>query len=123
VLSNLCKFLISKCLEPDLKSFYGYSDVAVISGAQKYMQEDLNMTNTQIEILSGILNLASLFGSFAASYTSDRIGRRATITIASAIFFVGSLIMTFAASFVILMVLFYHRGSLFIYLFGFGGTF
>ncbi|KAF3338142.1 polyol transporter 5-like protein [Carex littledalei] len=78
--------------------------VAVISGAQKYMQADLNVSDTQIEILNGILNLASLFGSFAASYTSDRIGRRATITIASAIFFVGSLIMTFATSFLILMV-------------------
>lgn len=87
------------------KRFSNYSDVAVISGAQKYMQADLNMTDTQIEILSGILNLASLFGSFAASYTSDRIGRRATITTASAIFFVGSLVMTFATNFVILMVI------------------
>ncbi|KAJ1697128.1 hypothetical protein LUZ63_005640 [Rhynchospora breviuscula] len=78
--------------------------VAVISGAQKYMQEDLGISNTQIEILSGIINLASLFGSLAASYTSDWIGRRATITIASAIFFVGSLVITFATNFVILMV-------------------
>ncbi|KAJ1697129.1 hypothetical protein LUZ63_005641 [Rhynchospora breviuscula] len=77
--------------------------VAVMSGAQKYMQEDLGITDTQIEILSGVINVYSLAGSLAAGYTSDWIGRRATIILASIIFFVGAVIMSFATNFAILM--------------------
>lgn len=77
-----------------------------MSGAQKYMQADLGITDTQIEILSGIINVYSLVGSLAAGYTSDWIGRRATIILASAIFFVGAVIMSFATNYAILMVLF-----------------
>ncbi|KAF3338141.1 polyol transporter 5-like protein [Carex littledalei] len=77
--------------------------VAVMSGAQKYMQADLGITDTQIEILSGIINVYSLVGSLAAGYTSDWIGRRATIILASAIFFVGAVIMSFATNYAILM--------------------
>ncbi|KAK9664703.1 hypothetical protein RND81_14G062300 [Saponaria officinalis] len=62
------------------------------------------MSDVQIEVLIGTLNIYCLFGSFAAGRTSDRIGRRYTIVFAGAIFFVGALLMGFATNYVFLMV-------------------
>nr|CAD1822652.1 unnamed protein product [Ananas comosus var. bracteatus] len=39
----------------------GY-DVAVMSGAQLFIKKDLKVTDTQIEILAGVINLFSLLG-------------------------------------------------------------
>ncbi|KAK9071175.1 hypothetical protein SSX86_009743 [Deinandra increscens subsp. villosa] len=81
----------------------GY-DIGVMSGAQKYIQRDLHCSDKQIEILVGILNLYSLVGSAAAGRTSDWIGRRYTIVLAGAIFFVGAILMGFATNYAFLMV-------------------
>ncbi|KAF5448780.1 hypothetical protein F2P56_029284 [Juglans regia] len=81
----------------------GY-DFGVISGAILYIKEDLKITDVQVEILVGILNLYCLIGSFAAGRTSDWIGRRYTIVVAQAIFFAGAILMGFATSYAFLMV-------------------
>ncbi|MFS7995542.1 putative major facilitator, sugar transporter, major facilitator superfamily [Helianthus anomalus] len=75
-----------------------------MSGAQKYIERDLDCNDTQIEILVGILDLYSLVGSAAAGRTSDWIGRRYTIVLAGAIFFVGAILMGFATNYAFLMV-------------------
>ncbi|MFS7995572.1 putative major facilitator, sugar transporter, major facilitator superfamily [Helianthus anomalus] len=75
-----------------------------MSGAQKYIQKYLHCGDTQIEILVGILNLYSLVGSAAAGRTSDWIGRRYTIVLAGAIFFLGAILMGFATNYAFLMV-------------------
>ncbi|KAH9620589.1 hypothetical protein KSS87_005703 [Heliosperma pusillum] len=81
----------------------GY-DIGVMSGASIYIKKDWNLTDVQIEVLIGTLNIYSLFGSFAAGRTSDKIGRRMTIVFAGAIFFVGALLMGFATNYAFLMV-------------------
>ncbi|XP_071685951.1 polyol transporter 5-like [Rutidosis leptorrhynchoides] len=81
----------------------GY-DIGVMSGAQIFIQKDLKLGDGQIEILVGILNLYSLVGSAAAGRTSDWIGRRYTIVLAGAIFFVGAILMGFATNYAFLMV-------------------
>ncbi|XP_020099482.1 polyol transporter 5-like [Ananas comosus] len=81
----------------------GY-DVAVMSGAQLFIKEDLRVTDTQIEILAGVINLYSLLGSLAAGRTSDWIGRRYTMVLAAAIFFAGALTMGLAPDYAVLMV-------------------
>ncbi|KVH93239.1 General substrate transporter, partial [Cynara cardunculus var. scolymus] len=81
----------------------GY-DIGVMSGVQIYIKRDLDCSDTQIEILVGILNLYSLVGSAAAGKTSDWIGRRYTIVFAGAIFFVGAILMGFATNYAFLMV-------------------
>ncbi|XP_074579741.1 polyol transporter 5-like [Curcuma longa] len=80
----------------------GY-DIGVMSGAQKFIQKELHISDTQVEILIGILNLYSLVGSFAAGFTADWIGRRYTIVLAAAIFFAGALLMGFAMNYAFLM--------------------
>lgn len=81
----------------------GY-DIGVMSGAQIYIKKDFKCTDVQIEVLVGILNVYSLVGSAAAGKTSDWIGRRYTIVLAGAIFFVGAILMGFATNYAFLMV-------------------
>ncbi|XP_052180271.1 putative polyol transporter 1 [Diospyros lotus] len=81
----------------------GY-DIGVMSGAGMYIQHDLKISDLQLEILMGILNVYSLVGSALAGRTSDWIGRRYTLVLASTIFFFGSLLMGFATNYTFLMV-------------------
>ena len=74
-----------------------------MSGAQLFMKEDLKITDTQIEILAGVINIYSLFGSLAAGFTSDWLGRRYTMVLAAAIFFTGALLMGLAPDYALLM--------------------
>ncbi|KAG6516325.1 polyol transporter 5-like [Zingiber officinale] len=80
----------------------GY-DIGVMSGAEKFIQKELHISDTQVEILIGSLSLYSLVGSFTAGFTSDWIGRRYTIVLAAAIFFAGALFMGFAMNYAFLM--------------------
>jgi sugar porter (SP) family MFS transporter len=80
----------------------GY-DIGVMSGASLYIKKDLQITDVQVEILMGILNVYSLIGSFAAGRTSDWIGRRFTIVFAAVIFFAGALVMGFSVNYAMLM--------------------
>uniref|UniRef100_A0A0E0CDE1 Major facilitator superfamily (MFS) profile domain-containing protein n=1 Tax=Oryza meridionalis TaxID=40149 RepID=A0A0E0CDE1_9ORYZ len=80
----------------------GY-DIGVMSGASLFIKEDLKITDVEVEILLGILNLYSLVGSFAAGRTSDWIGRRLTIILAAVIFFVGAIMMGLSVNYPMLM--------------------
>jgi sugar porter (SP) family MFS transporter len=79
-------------------------DIGVMSGAALYIKKDLKITDVQLEILMGILNFYSLIGSFAAGRTSDWIGRRFTVVVAAAFFFVGALLMGLAGDYATLML-------------------
>ncbi|KAM7473659.1 hypothetical protein LguiB_020902 [Lonicera macranthoides] len=81
----------------------GY-DIGVMSGAVIYIKKDLKVSDVQIEILVGIINLYSLIGAAAAGRTSDWTGRRWTIVVAAGIFFAGALLMGFATDYAFLMV-------------------
>ncbi|KAF8663546.1 hypothetical protein HU200_055357 [Digitaria exilis] len=77
--------------------------MGVLSGAALYIKKDLKISDVQLEIFMGILNLYSVLGSFAAGRTSDWIGRRYAVILTAAIFFAGALLMAFATSYVMLM--------------------
>ncbi|KAF8661136.1 hypothetical protein HU200_057243 [Digitaria exilis] len=81
----------------------GYN-VAVMSGAQIFMAEDLGISDAQIEVLSGVVNIYSLAGALLAGWTSDRLGRRLTIVLANVFFLLGPLCMTLAGGYNALMV-------------------
>ncbi|KAJ6843422.1 putative polyol transporter 1 [Iris pallida] len=81
----------------------GY-DIGVMSGASIFIKDDLHINDTEVEVLLGILNLYSLIGSALAGRTSDWVGRRLTIVLAAAIFFVGALMMGLAPNYAFLMV-------------------
>ena len=79
------------------------ADVAVMSGAQIFMAEDLGISDAQVEVLSGVINIYSLAGALLAGWTSDRLGRRLTIVLANVFFLAGPLIMALAGGYAALM--------------------
>ncbi|KAF8007907.1 hypothetical protein BT93_K1796 [Corymbia citriodora subsp. variegata] len=81
----------------------GY-DGGVMSGAIIFIQEDLRITDVQIEVLVGSLSVISLISSIAGGRTSDIIGRKWTMAIAAVVFQVGVAVTTFADSFRVLMI-------------------
>ncbi|KAF8020414.1 hypothetical protein BT93_G0968 [Corymbia citriodora subsp. variegata] len=80
----------------------GY-DIGVMSGAIIYIKEDMKITDVQVQIVMGIINVYSLLGSAMAGQTSDWIGRRYTIVLSGAIFFAGALLMGLAPNYAFLM--------------------
>lgn len=79
------------------------ADTGVMSGATLFIKRDLKISDVEIEILVGTINIFSLLGSALAGRTSDWIGRRYTIVFAAVIFFVGALLMGLAPDYWFLM--------------------
>lgn len=75
-----------------------------MSGAILFIQQDLNITEVQQEVLVGVLSVISLLGSLGGGRTSDAIGRKWTMGLAAVVFQIGAAVMTIAPSFKILMV-------------------
>ena len=80
------------------------ADVAVMSGAQIFMAEDLGISDAQVEVLSGVINIYSLAGALLAGWTSDRLGRRLTIVLANVFFLAGPLATALGGGYAALMV-------------------
>ncbi|KAK6946215.1 Major facilitator, sugar transporter-like [Dillenia turbinata] len=97
------KYAIGCAILASLSSILLGYDIGVMSGAQIYIQDDLHLSDTHLEILVGILNLYCIIGSLAAGRTSDSLGRRKTIVFSAAIFFTGALLMGFATNYSFLM--------------------
>ncbi|KAG8642433.1 hypothetical protein MANES_12G087600v8 [Manihot esculenta] len=96
------KYVLACAIFASLNSvLLGYG---VMSGAIIFIQEDLNITEVQEEVLVGCLSIVSLFGSLAGGRTSDAIGRKWTMGLAAIVFQTGAAIMTLAPSFQVLMI-------------------
>ncbi|EEF30971.1 sugar transporter, putative [Ricinus communis] len=81
---------------------FGY-DTGVMSGAMIFIEDDLKIHDSQVEVLAGILNICALVGSLLAGRTSDYIGRRYTIVISCIIFMLGSVLMGYGPNYGILL--------------------
>ena len=68
-----------------------------------FIKQDLKVNDTQISVLAGILNVCALVGSLAAERTSNFLGRRYTIVLASVMFLVSSVLMGYAPNYPILL--------------------
>lgn len=71
----------------------------MISGALIFIQEDLKITDVQVEILAGTLNLCALLSSNVAGRTAEHIGGRYSIVLSYVIFFLGALVMGLGPSY------------------------
>ncbi|XP_068325311.1 putative polyol transporter 1 [Pyrus communis] len=97
------KFAVACAILASMTSILLGYDIGVMSGASLFIKENLKITDVQVEVLNGTLNLYSLIGSALAGRTSDWIGRRYTIVLSGAIFFAGALLMGFAPNYAFLM--------------------
>ncbi|KAG2408715.1 polyol transporter [Vigna angularis] len=98
------KYAFACAIVASMVSIISGYDTGVMSGAMIFIKDDIGISDTQQEVLAGILNLCALAGSLAAGRTSDYIGRRYTILLASVLFMLGAILMGYGPNYAILMV-------------------
>ncbi|CAI8588721.1 unnamed protein product [Vicia faba] len=86
-----------------ISAIFGYI-TGVMAGALLFIKEELGITDMQVQLLAGILNVCALPACMVAGRTSDYIGRRYTIILSAIIFFLGSILMGYGPNFPILMI-------------------
>ena len=76
----------------------------MIAGANLYIDQSFqNVTNLDKELIVSMTLAGAAIGSLFGGPISDRIGRKGTILLADALFTIGSLVMAFTPSIVILV--------------------
>ncbi|CAM0874042.1 unnamed protein product [Alopecurus aequalis] len=81
----------------------GYN-LALMSGAQLFIREDLGLSDEQVEVLAGSMNVYMLVSILAAGWVADFLGRRGTLVLANGFLMVGALAMSLGGSYAALMV-------------------
>eukprot|EP00571_Detonula_confervacea_P012241 CAMPEP_0172299776 /NCGR_PEP_ID=MMETSP1058-20130122/1995_1 /TAXON_ID=83371 /ORGANISM="Detonula confervacea, Strain CCMP 353" /LENGTH=620 /DNA_ID=CAMNT_0013009331 /DNA_START=218 /DNA_END=2080 /DNA_ORIENTATION=+ len=81
----------------------GY-DIGVNTGAGPLVQESLNLTDLQVEIFMGSLNLFAMVGALSSNWISDKLGRRWAFRIAAIGFIFGTVIQSGAGGYASLML-------------------
>uniref|UniRef100_A0A2P2PIU7 Sugar transporter family protein n=1 Tax=Rhizophora mucronata TaxID=61149 RepID=A0A2P2PIU7_RHIMU len=77
---------------------FGY-DTGVISGALLYVKQDFESVQKNTFLQEAIVSTCvagAIFGAALGGYVSDRFGRKKTILVADALFFLGSIVMATA---------------------------
>jgi MFS family permease len=79
------------------------ADLALMSGAQLFVREDMGLSDAEIEVLAGSMNVFMLASILAAGWAADTLGRRGTIVLANAFLMAGALAMSLGATYAALM--------------------
>jgi MFS family permease len=79
------------------------ADLALMSGAELFIREDLGLTDEQGEVLSGSMNVFMLGSILAAGWAADLAGRRGTLVLTNAFLMAGALAMSLGRSYAALL--------------------
>ncbi|CAD6255994.1 unnamed protein product [Miscanthus lutarioriparius] len=74
-----------------------------MSGAQLFIREDLGLSDAQIEVLAGSINVFMLMSILAADWAADLLRRRGTLVLANVFLMAGALAMSLGSSYSVLM--------------------
>jgi MFS family permease len=80
------------------------ADLALMSGAQLFIREDLGLSDAQMEVLACSINVFMLVSILAAGWAADVLGRRGTLVLANISLMAGALAMALGGSFPALML-------------------
>ena len=80
----------------------GY-DIGVNTGAGKLVQDSLNLSNFQLEMFMGSLNLFAMVGALSSNWISDKLGRRWAFRVAAIGFIFGMVVQSGAGGYGSLM--------------------
>ena len=81
---------------------FGY-DQGVISGALDGIKRDFHVSTFLLEVITSWVTLGAMGGALVAGALADRLGRRATIIVASILFTIGALVEAFAPGSLVLV--------------------
>ena len=81
----------------------GY-DIGIWGAAKRAVKEHFSLSDHQVEVLIGMLNIIAAFGGLISGKLSDRFGRRLAIAMACVLFIVGSFFKCLAQSYASLIV-------------------
>ena len=81
----------------------GY-DIGVNTGAGPMLQSTLNLSNVQLELFMGAIDLFAMLGALSSNYVADAMGRRWAFRISGVIFIIGMTIQSASYSYVTLMI-------------------
>ena len=80
------------------------ADQALLSDAQLFIREDLGLSDAQIEVLAGSINVFMLASILGAGWAADVLGRRGTLVLANVSLMASALAMALGGSFPTLML-------------------
>eukprot|EP00038_Savillea_parva_P029359 m.70634 g.70634 ORF g.70634 m.70634 type:complete len:546 (-) comp8656_c1_seq2:65-1702(-) len=80
----------------------GY-DIGIWGAAHIKVQKRFDLTDVEVSVLVGILNVTSAVGGLFCGWTSERLGRRKTVATACVLFIIGSIFKCFAQGYGSLM--------------------
>lgn len=78
-------------------------NLTLMSGAQLFIREDVGLTDAQIEVLAGSMNVFMLVSILGAGWVADRLGRRCVLVLANVFLMAGALAMSMGGSYAALM--------------------
>lgn len=81
---------------------YGY-DIGVISGALLFVQHSIQLNDAELSTIVAAVLGGGAVATLVTGYLADRFGRRTMISIASAIFIVGVLLLVFSTNYAMLL--------------------
>lgn len=87
-----------------LGSVLGSGIIVGMSSTITVWQEGLNLSNTQVGVISGALTFAIAFGSLIAGFVTNMLGLVKTFNWTNAIYAIGALICVFAPNYFVLLV-------------------
>lgn len=82
-----------------------------MSGSEIFIRADLGLSDTQVELLAGSMNVYMLLSILAAGRAADALGRRGALVLANAFFLAGALGMCLGASYAALMAARFVTGA------------
>ena len=62
-----------------------FAGLTLMSGAELFMREDVGLTDAEVEVLAGSMNVFMLASILPAGWVADHLGRRRTLVLANAL--------------------------------------
>ena len=81
----------------------GY-DIGVNTGAGMLLQKSLSLSDVQLEVFFGSLNLFAMVGALSSHIINDKFGRRWSFRVSAIIFILGTILQSVARNYAVLMI-------------------